>query len=100
MLDLPMRSPGVGLALARATESLLRALGGDDIRVLFPTAMAPDSPGAQLCLVGPGVDELTIAPAAARSLSSDNNQGRLRIQFLFAASVIDSILQAQGIDSA
>jgi hypothetical protein len=99
MLDLPMRSPGLGIALARATEALLRALGGDDIQVLFPTLAAPDS-GAQLGLVAPGVNELTIAPAAARSLSSDNNQGRLRIQFLFPASVIDTILQEQGTASA
>ncbi len=94
-----MRSPGIGIALARATESLLRALGGDDIRVLFPSPAAPDS-GAQLGLVAPAVNELTISPAAARSLSSDNHQGRLRIQFLFAASVMDAILQGQGVDSA
>jgi hypothetical protein len=99
MPDLPTRSPGVGLALARATESLLRALGEDDIRVLFPSPMAPDS-SAQLGLTAPDVNEVTIAPAAARSLSSDNHQGRLRMQFLFAASVMDSILQAQGMDSA
>src|SRR5258706_4576275 len=95
MLDLSMRSPGVGIALARATESLLRALGGDDIRVLFPSPIAPDS-GAQLGLAAPAVNELTIAPAAARSLSSDNHQGRLRMQFLFAAAVMDTILQQQG----
>jgi len=99
MLDLSMRSPGVGIALARATESLLRALGGDDIRVLFPSPIAPDS-GAQLGLAAPAVNELTIAPAAARSLSSDNHQGRLRIQFMFAASVMDTILQEQGAASA
>ncbi len=95
-----MRGPGVGIALARATEALLRALGGDDIQVLFPTPVAADNPGAQLGLVAPGVDELTIAPAAARSLSSDNHQGRLRMQFLFAASVIEAILQEQGMNSA
>jgi hypothetical protein len=99
MLDLPMRAPGLGIALARATESLLRTLGGDDIRVLFPSPMAPDS-GSQLGITAPAVNELTIAPAAARSLSSDNHQGRLRIQFMFAASVMDSILQNQGMDSA
>ena len=98
MLDLPMRAPGVGIALARATESLLRALGGDDIRILFPAPSAPDS-GAQLGITAPEVTELTIAPAAARSLSSGNHEGRLRIQFLFAASVIDSILREQGADS-
>jgi hypothetical protein len=90
----------VGIALARATEALLRALGGNDIRVLFPSPMAPDSPGAELGLVPPAVNEVTIAPAAARSLSSDNHQGRLRIQFLFAASVMDTILQGQAVDSA
>ncbi len=94
-----MRSPGVGIALARATEALLRALGGDDIQVLFPSPAAPDN-SAQLGLVAPGVNEVIIAPAAARSLSSDNHQGRLRIQFLFAASVIDTILQGQGVTSA
>src|SRR5882672_7751743 len=98
MLDLPMRAPGVGIALARATESLLRALGGDDIHVLFPLPMAPDS-SAQLGLTAPAVNELTIAPAAARSLSSDNHQGRLRMQFLFAAAVMDTILQEQGTES-
>src|SRR5258706_16290176 len=66
MLDLPMRAPGVGMALARATESLLRALGGDDIHVLFPLPMAPDS-SAQLGLTAPAVNELTIAPSGTKS---------------------------------
>jgi len=99
MLDLPMRAPGLGIALARATESLLRVLGGEDIRVLFPAPSAPDS-GAQLGMTAPNVTELTIAPAAARSLTSNNKEGRIRIQFMFAASVLESILQEQGVESA
>jgi len=93
-----MISPGMGIALARATEALLRVLGGDDIQVLVPTPAAPDS-GAQLGFVAPAVNALTIAPAAARSLSNDNHVGRLRVQFLFAASVMDAILQDQGMPS-
>jgi len=99
MLDIPMRGPGVGIALARATEALLRAVGGDDVQVLLPAPVAPD-PGAQLGLVAPAVNEVVIAPAAARSLSSLNNEGRLRIQFLFATSVVDPIIQSQGLASA
>jgi len=98
MPDLSMRSPGLGIALARATEALLHVLGGDDIQVLIPAPAAPDS-GAQLGLVAPDVDSLTIAPAAARSLSNDNHEGRLRVQFMFAASVMETILRDQGMPS-
>ena len=100
MLDIPIRGPGVGIALARATEALLRAVGGDDVQILFPAPVAPDDPGAQLGLVAPAVKEVMIAPAAARSLSSLNHEGRLRIQFLFATSVVDPIIQSQGLASA
>ena len=100
MLDIPTRGPGVGIALARATEALLRAVGGDDVQILFPAPVAPDDPGAQLGLVAPAVNEVMIAPAAARSLSSLNHEGRLRIQFLFATSVVDPIIQSQGLASA
>ena len=98
MADQSTSSPGLGLALARAAAALLRVLGGYDIQVLVPAPVAPDS-GAQLGLVAPVTNTLTVAPAAVRSLSNDNHVGRLRVQFLFAPSVMEAILRDQGMSS-
>lgn len=84
-----------GLALARAAESMLRALGGNGVQLLFPKATAPDDPGAQLGLIAAGVEEVLVGPAAVRSLSSEKHDGRVRVEFLFSASTLSAVAEAQ-----
>jgi len=88
-----------GLALARAAESMLRALGGYGVAVLFPKATAPDDPGAQLGLVAAGVEEVLVGPAALKSLSSEKRDGRVRVEFIFSASTLSAVAEAQQAES-
>lgn len=89
-----------GVALMRAANAMLQALGGETVSLLLPaTAMASDSAG-QLGLVDPGVQELIIAPVVVHNLTVGNLGPRRRIEFTLPASVIAGQLPELGIGTA
>ena len=71
-----------GAAITRATDAMLRVLGGDSVSLLFSALGMPDDPAAQLGLTDPGVEEVPFAPVVVRTLSTDSNGPRRRLQFL------------------
>jgi hypothetical protein len=77
-----------GTALVRAADAMLRALGGDEVSLLFPQAPTPDDTSSQLGLVDPGVEEVRISPVVVRNLPAGNSGPRRRLEFLFAASAV------------
>src|SRR5918911_1365648 len=89
-----------GAALMRAADALLRAIGKETIKVLLPaTAMAGDA-GGQLGLVDPGVQEVVIAPVAAREVGTASAGPRRRIEFIVPASAVGAQLPGLGMGSA
>jgi len=89
-----------GMALIRAANAMLTALGGDDVRLLLPaTAMASDAAG-QLGLVDPGVQDVIITPVVARNLPTGNLGPRRRIEFTLPASAIEVQLPTLGMGTA
>jgi hypothetical protein len=77
-----------GMALARAADAMLRALGGQEITLLFPAIPLPDDPAAQLGLADPGVEEVKLAPVILRNLPFNGGETRRRIEFLMPAQAI------------
>src|SRR6185369_8345124 len=57
-----------GMAVVRAAEAMIQALGGEEVTVLFPVVALPDDPAAQLGLADPGVQEVAISPVVVRNL--------------------------------
>lgn len=88
-----------GAGMRRAADALLRALGGEAVRLVVPaTAMASDAAG-QLGLVDPGVIELLISSVVARELTTGSVGPRRRIEFTLPASAIENQLAALGMAS-
>ena|SRR5579864_4405135 len=89
-----------GVALVRAANAMLTALGGDQISLLLPaTATASDAAG-QLGLVDPRVQQVLISPVVVRPLTTGNLGPRQRIEFTMPASAITSQLSTLGMGTA
>lgn len=58
---------GRGLALARAAEAMLRALGGGEVTLRCPAGAAQDADASQLGREAPVSTEVAIAPAVVRA---------------------------------
>ena len=95
-----IQSAAVGVSLARAAEAMIRMVGGGEVTILFPRATAPDDPGIQLGLVAPTVDQVTLFPAAVRSLTAESSTGRVRVEFLLPASAVADQVESQQANSA
>ena len=65
---------------------MLRALGGTEISILLPAVNLADDTSAQLGLADPGVEQVPLSPVVARSLPTENNGPRRRLEFLIPAS--------------
>jgi hypothetical protein len=89
-----------GAALVRAANALLAALGGDQVSLILPDAAMAADAGGQLGLVDPGVQEVIIAPAVARNLTTGNLGPRRRIEFTLPAAAIDAQLSELGMGTA
>jgi hypothetical protein len=89
-----------GIAVVRAADAMLRALGGDQIQFLFPSMAMPSDPAAQLGLVDAGVDEVNFQPVIVRDLPTDNNGPRRRVEFLVPASGIVQCMAERNFASA
>jgi hypothetical protein len=91
--------PIAGAAVLRATDALLRALGGSQIALVFPI---PTTGGAntELGLSDPGVQTLPLAPAVVRTLPSPSPGPSRRLEFLLSASAVMNAVDAAGAESA
>src|SRR5436305_4931180 len=83
-----------GIALVRAADAMLRALGGEEITLLFPAIALPDDPAAQLGMADPGVEHVPIGPAVRRALLSESAGTARRFEFLFPATAVAQHMQA------
>ena len=83
----PEMSAARGLAIAQATEAMLRSLGGREITMLLPMKLdAADTSGA--------LEEIPVAPAVLRST------GEGRFELLLGAKAANLIAEVRGFDSA
>ena len=58
------------MAVARAAEAMLRALGGAEISLVFPLLQMPNDPSAELGLMDPGVEGSGVVSGNARELAT------------------------------
>ncbi|HKW16206.1 MAG TPA: hypothetical protein VJO35_01735 [Terriglobales bacterium] len=88
-----------GTAVMRAADALLRALGGDQIRLILPL---PESgtDNMQLGLTDPGVQQVMISPVVVRTLPAPATGPRVRLEFMISASAIANAVDAEGAESA
>ena len=77
-----------GMAVVRAADAMLRALGGEEVAVLFPVVALPDDPAAQLGLADPGVQEVAISPVVVRNLRAERKGTRAELEFLMPAPTV------------
>jgi hypothetical protein len=77
-----------GVAITRAADAMLRALGGDSIDLLFSALTLPNDPAVQLGLTDPGVTEVEFSPVVVRTLPTDSNGPRRRLQFLIPGATV------------
>lgn len=85
-----------GMAVMRAADALLRALGGDQIGLILPLPTATGNNNMQLGLADPGVQQVLISPVVLRTLPAPNAGPRVRLEFLISASAIANAVDSAG----
>jgi hypothetical protein len=86
-------------ALARAAESMLRALGGGEVAVRCPVAPAGSSANAELGMDGPVTQDFTVWPVVVRACVARVSDPRQRFELLFAPSTLTAYLADRGQDA-
>lgn len=82
----PELSAARGLAIARATDAMLRSLGGAEITLLLPMKLDPaDSSGA--------LEEVEVSPVVLRPTGED------RFELLVGAKTAAYVAEARGFES-
>jgi hypothetical protein len=89
-----------GAALVRAANSMLSALGGEQICLLLPAMATASDAAGLLGLVDPGMQQVLIAPVVTHSLPTGNLGPRRRIEFTLPASVVEAQLPTLGLATA
>lgn len=89
-----------GAAVARAADSMLYAMGGTEISVMFPSLTLPDDPSAQLGLVDPGVEEVPFSPVVVRILETTSTGPRRRLEFLISGATVTEELSSRNVATA
>lgn len=89
-----------GSAVIRAADAMLRALGGDEITVLFPLVGMPNDPIAQLGLADPGVMEVIFSPVVIRVLAAATSGPRRRLEFLISGTAVAEELSVRNAATA
>jgi hypothetical protein len=84
----------------RAADAMLRALGGDQITLVFPLATLPNDPSVQLGMVDPGIEEVAFSPVVIRNLVAPSSGPRQRLEFLLSGSAIAAELISRNVASA
>jgi len=86
--------------MVRATDAMLRALGGDQVSMLFPLITMPNDPAAQLGLADPGVEEVIFCPVVVRSLVTPATGPRRRLEFMLSGATVAAELTSRNVTSA
>jgi hypothetical protein len=89
-----------GAAIVRAADSMLRALGGTEIMVMFPSLILPNDPSAQLGLVDPGVEEVAFSPVVMRILDTGSTGPRRKLEFLISGATVSEELSSRNVATA
>jgi hypothetical protein len=89
-----------GMAVARAAEAMLRALGGAEISLVFPLLQMPNDSGAELGLMDPGVEEVVLSPVVARNLATSGTGPRRRLEFMVPAAVVQAEIVERNVATA
>ncbi len=89
-----------GAAVVRAADSMLYAMGGTEISVMFPSLTLPDDPSAQLGLVDPGVEEVPFSPVVVRILEAGSAGPRRRLEFLISGATVTEELSSRNVATA
>jgi hypothetical protein len=76
-------------ALARAAESMLRALGGTEVKLRCPVAAAKVAQARELGLEAPLTQDISVAPVVVRASGEE-------IELLIAPSSVAQYLQDRG----
>lgn len=88
-----------GTAVLRATDAMLRALGGEEISLVLPLPAGGSDPASQLGLSDPGVRLVAISPVIVRNLPPPTAGPRMRLELLISASAVASAVEAMGVES-
>lgn len=108
-----------GLALARAAEAMLRALGGSEVALRFTSPADAGDDDRHLGLAAPRESDVAVAPVVVRSLPPDKPQPgappswrservgssgatrpQQRLELLFPAAAISAQVEARQAGSA
>jgi hypothetical protein len=89
-----------GTAVVRAADAMLRALGADEVSLLFAASGVPNDPSVQLGLVDPGVEEVSFCPVVVRSLPATGTGPRIRREFLLGGSAVAETVVDRNVASA
>ncbi|MGH9529484.1 MAG: hypothetical protein ACRD2S_06135 [Terriglobales bacterium] len=89
-----------GAAVVRAADSMLYALGGTEISVMFPSLTLPNDPSAQLGMVDPGVEEVPFSPVVVRILETASTGPRRRLEFLISGATVTEELTSRNVATA
>ena len=100
MADSGIQTGMSGIAVVRAADAMLRSLGGGEIQLLLPAMGMPDDPSAELGLVDPGVEQITLSPVVARNLPTSGVGPRQRVEFLIPAAAVSAELTSRNVASA
>lgn len=90
--DLNFPEVSRGLAAVRATEALLRTMGGSTVHVRVPAQVLAPGDHGQLGMDGPPTQDIALAPVVVRNaaLNSKDERNRLRTELLIPASSLQS----------
>ena len=80
----------------RAADAMLRALGGEEIALVFPLPTADSGSASQLGLADPGVQQVLISPVIVRNLPTPSGGPRMRLELLISASAVTNVVAAMG----
>jgi hypothetical protein len=92
--------PIAGIAVMRATDAMLWAMGGDQVKLILPLPTAPSDPASQLGLSDPGAQQVPISPVIVRNLPASNSGPSLRLEILLSASAVADAVEEQALSSA
>jgi hypothetical protein len=90
-VDLSVRNPTA--AQQRATDTLLRCLGGTTVLLRLPTPAAASSDAEQLGETTPAYEDIPLSPAVFRRLRAELRDGGVnRYELLISASSVEAQL--------
>jgi hypothetical protein len=84
----------------RAADAMLRALGGDEIRLVLPLPASSSDLSSEIGLADPGVQQVRLTPVVVRTLPAPASGPAQRLELLVSVSAVASVVEEQGLASA